>query len=146
MSAVKCKHEYKTLLDFSKTERRVSKNLVKQMLRQAELPSYRNSGNEIIYTNYEINVGMYHIHLLLNADEFVAQTKLKDYGSFSFELTEEILGQPKNEYDMRNVIWVERDSRFKHQYWSDRNKSIRINDLVNMIIHCKRLSNLKAFL
>lgn len=145
MTAVKCKQEYKTLLDFSKPTRRVSKNLVKQLLRQAEMPAYRKCDNEVIHTNYEINVGAYHIHLLFNEDGPDVKKKLRDYGSFTYELYERVLNRPEDD-EIQNIIWVERDRRFKSQYWSNRNKCLRIKDLVNLIVYCSRLSNLKAFL
>lgn len=141
MSAIKCKHECKTLLDFSDTKR-VSKNLVKQSLRKAEMPSYHSCDNELIHTDYDIIVGMYRIRLkLFLSDQNKSKTKLKDYGSFYIEVSE-----PYEEPGRRKIIWTESDRRFKSQNWSCRRNNMRINDLVNAIIYCNRLNNLKAFL
>jgi hypothetical protein len=142
MTAVKCKQEYKTLLDFSKTDRRVSKNLVKQLLRQAELPSYQRDDKSITHINHDIIVGIYKIRLSL-CNEFDAQkNKLKQYGNFSFNIME--LTSSGDEYGAAYVLLPPRDKLFKNQYWYYNDK-LRINDLANAIIYCSRVSNLKAF-
>jgi len=145
MTAVKCKQEYKTLLDFSKSKRRVSKNLVKKLLRQVEVTSYREDNKDIIHTSYHIIVDNYKIRLILNplqeygcAAPAHKNNTLKQYGSFMIELSEKLT----THYKSINP----RDYRFKTQYWVEFLRPTRINDLVNAVVYCSRLSNLKAFL
>lgn len=145
MTAVKCKQEYKTLLDFSNTKRKVSKNLVKQLLRQTDVVSYHEDNTGMIHTSYSIIVGDYKIRLILNplqeygcAPPVHKNSKLKQYGAFRIELTEKWNGHYKT--------IGPKDYRFKNQYWLEFFRPARMNDLANAIVYCSRLSNLKAFL
>lgn len=146
MSAIKCRREYKTLLDFSDTDKKISKNLVKQLLRKAEVITYKTDGDYATITSYDIIVGSYRIRLILNtivhyggAAEIQDHKHLKEYGSFFIELHE----KKCNTYTLINTG---KDIRFKDQYWSNFAIDMRTTDLVNAVMHCKRLNQLKAFL
>ena len=142
MTAVKCKQEYKTLLDFSKTDRRVSKNSVKQLLRQAEIPTYQRDDKNVTHINHDIIIGIYKIRLSLCNEFDTQKNKLKQYGNFSFNIME--LTNSGDEYGSAYVLLPPRDKLFKNQYWYYNDK-LRINDLANAIIYCNKLNNLKAF-
>lgn len=142
MTAIKCKQEYKTLLDFSDTKR-VSKNLVKQQLRNAELQSYRNDGRSMIHITHDIVVGMYKIRLSLHNDMHAQKSKLKEYGNFSLSIME--LTNSGEKYGSVYVSLPPWDKLFKTQSWYY-NSNLRINDLADAVVYCKRLSKLKAFL
>lgn len=143
MSVLKCKHECKTLLDFTNTKR-LSKNMIKNRLRKAELNSYRRDKSGAVHRiTYDILVGIYLVRLGLNSDVLNEKRKLRDYGSFSITIMElthiEILG-------CSGFYPVSDNSNlFKSQYWFDNNQ-IRIKDLVNAIIYCHKLNKLKSFL
>lgn len=143
MSAIKCRQENKTLLDFSDTNKRVSKNLVKQLLRKADLPSYQRDDANITHINHDIVVGIYKIRLSLNNELDTQKNKLKQYGNFSFTIME--LTNSGEKYGGAYVLLPPRDKLFKNQYWYYNNK-LRINDLANAIIYCNRLNHLKSFL
>ena len=143
MTAIKCRQEYRTLLDFS--VEKVSKNSIKKLLYNAPISSYRREDNQIIYTTYEVCVGMYKIRLLLDLDiiRFDVNNRVKqcesktlgESGLFYIEL-----------YEKEHYIYTDKDKRFKNQYWSPILKYASVNDLTDIISYCNRLHNLKAFL
>ena len=145
MTAIKCIQENKTLLDFSEYEK-VSKNLVKQMLRQVDIVSYQDRGNCVSHNNYFINTGLYKIKLLLDDSYGSGARKLRNFGSFRVEILDA--------KDKPIHLW--HDKNFSEQYWVWKNYAAsviggkeegqRVNDLINIIIHCSRLNKLKAFL
>ena len=143
MSTIKCRQENKTLLDFSNTKYKISKNLVKQLLRQAELLSYKRDDNHITHINHDIIIGIYKIRLSLYNEFDTKKNKLKQYGNFGFNIME--LTNSCDKYGSAYVLLPPRDKLFKNQYWYYNDK-LRINDLANAIIYCNRLNHLKAFL
>lgn len=144
MSLIKGKQEFRTILDFSKED--ISKNLVKQALREAEVCEVARlpeSGSSTLVENYII-VGMYQIHLLFSSiDAGNHRSKLKEYGGFRVAIYER-----NRKGNVLQNINLDRDRRFKTQYWAKLNHGydIRMKNLVDIIIHLKRLNNLKMFL
>ena len=150
MTVIKCKQEYRALLDFSGTER-LTKNSVKKLLLNSEVCSYKRIDDQIIYSTYEVNVGMYKIRLLLDLapyyrefdtpkiSECSSNKMLADCGTFYIELYEKYNDSYKH-------IATDKDNRFKKEYWSPYFKGMHINDLTNIILYCNRLHQLKVFL
>jgi hypothetical protein len=139
MTAIRAHQERRLLLDFSQGKQ--SKNKIKQALRQCNVVSVKQVDEEneyIVFTN-EIKVGMYTIRLHLPFDSSKNWNKLRDYGDFEISI-----------HDRPNApgINLATDSRFRHQYWAPYNffGKLRIKHLIDIIAHCKRLDNLKAFL
>lgn len=135
MSAIKSTYERKTILDF--TDKKITKNYILKSLREANIIQtyYGGRGNGLTYIDNEIGVGMYHIHLSLNMID--GATKLREYGKFKISIKEG-----------GKLINLSSDSRFKSQDWVklNQNNKLKISDLINIIIYCKRLDNLKYFL
>jgi hypothetical protein len=90
-----------------------------------------------------IKVGMYMIQLWFSdRDTSRNRRKLKEYGKFNIHIYEECASG-----DYR-LIRLNRDVRFNNQYWASLNKKsgLMANSLTDAIVHCNRLSRLKAFL
>jgi hypothetical protein len=139
MSAIRSKHEVKTILDFSDVKN--TQIYIKQSLKTAEFNQihYHDNGIGVVYVDHEIQVGMYKITLLLNCSRDAKL--LKDYGRFSITISE-------YEQGSRKSIDLKRDRRFKHQSWIDynENEQLNISKLTDIIIYCNRLNRLKSFL
>jgi hypothetical protein len=139
MTAIKAKSELRTILDFSTGK--CSKNRIKQALRKCPVVSLEEGNGECTLYLNEIRVGMYTVVLLLPFDSSPKWTKLRDYGDFEVKV-----------YDSRDpkasAINLKKDPRFKNQYWVNKNffGQLRIKHLVDIIAHCYRLNNLRAFL
>ena len=136
MTVVKNMHTLRQVLDFSGEH--YSKNQVKKILRALELSTIEYSkehGKWIIHNS--IKVGMYTIHLIANPQEGVL--KLKDLGVILISIYEGNRKLP---------ITLDKDGRFKHQYWVRNNidNTFKIKHLIDAIMHCQRLDGLKAFL
>lgn len=138
MTLIKGKRESITILDFSSGN--VSKNKIKESLRNLRLKDTcaHDSKTLTIFDNY-IKVGMYDIRLNLQED-YEAHSSLKrlrEYGGFQISISE--LGKEIN---------INKDRRFKSQYWVKENvkNRIRCSNLVDAIFYCSRLNNLRLFL
>lgn len=161
MTAVKAKQENRVILDFS--DRKYSKNQIKQSLRKVEILSQYEEGNRsFIFIQNLIKIGMYTIRLWLPGDASPNWIKLKDYNDFAISIHEEqrkpiliIKGrsvgpstQFANDFVKNNNIELTKDDRFKGQYWVSHNffGRLHIKHLIDIIYHCQRLNLLKAFL
>jgi hypothetical protein len=136
MTAIKAKYEGRLVLDFSKGK--YSKNKIKQALRKCEIISSKPGikSNEVTVFLNQIKVGMYTIYIKLLPDSPNSWNKLSQFGDFEIGICD-----PWG-------IDLEKDGRFKHQYWVKNNffGKLRIKHLIDIIAHCIRLNNLKAFL
>lgn len=130
-------HTLKTVLDFS--GQRYSKNKIKEAVRQLEVKTfeYSEQDNTNYYIHNSIKVGMYVIQLVTNPE--VGSLRLKEFGCLLISIYEVNGKLPIN---------LERDGRFKQQYWCSHNtnSTLKIKHLVDAIAHCQRLDGLKAFL
>jgi hypothetical protein len=139
MTAIRAHQERRLILDFSGSK--YSKNKIKQALRRCSVISVRQTDedNEYIIFDNEIKVGMYTIKLLLPFDSSKNWDKLRDYGDFEISIRDKYGGPG---------IDLSRDVRFRSQYWTQYNffGKLRIKHLIDIIAHCQRLDNLKAFL
>lgn len=136
MTVVKNVHSLREVLDFSGEH--YSKNRIKKTLRALEFKTIDYSGEGGRYFIHNIiKVGMYSIHLVTNPQE--GMLKLKD---LSFILISIYEGKRKL------PITLDKDGRFKHQYWVQNNidNTFKIKHLIDAIMHCRRLDGLKAFL
>lgn len=142
MSLIKAKQEARIILDFSKGK--ISKNLIKQSLRETEVVELHNNedGQCTLIDNY-IKVGMYDIHLNMNCPPTSDKNKLREYGCFRVAIYE---NSPIN--NVIKHINEKHDRRFKDQYWVKLNQRgmLRIKNLIDIIMFTKRLNNLKMFL
>lgn len=137
MSAIKTRHEHKTILDLSNSKR-LSEGQARRLLRVTEFLE----GTSPQFIDYNIKVGSYFIHLhLINASGKPA-CHLKDYGDFYISINE------VNARGKYSTIKLNRDYRFSDQYWISVNSrfQMRTKHLADVIILCQRLNNLKAFL
>lgn len=138
MTLIKGKRERITILDFSSGN--VSKNKIKESLRSLRLKDTSAKDNKIltIFDNY-IKVGMYDIRLNLQED-FTSRNsskKLQEYGGFQISISE-----------LDKKININKDGRFKSQYWIKNNSKnrLRSNHLADAIFYCSRLDKLRLFL
>lgn len=138
MTAIRSNHvSHRTVLDFS--GERCSKNQIKKALRTLEVQAIEHSQSDgsthLIYNS--IKVGMYVITLVLGLEE--GTRKLREFGGMMVSI---------RETNGKLPIDLDRDGRFKTQYWCNLNTScgFRVNHLVEAIAHCQRLDGLKAFL
>lgn len=140
MSLIKGKQEFRTILDFSKDK--LSKNMIKQALRGVEVHevSFLPESNTYTFVENEIRVGMYTIRLLFSSVSAETRTQLKEYGGFRVAIYEH-----KNK-SLKNIN-LDKCKLFKGQYWLSLNDGydIRMNNLTDIIMHLKRLDNLKIF-
>lgn len=138
MSAIKTKHESRTILDLSNSKR-LSKHQAYKLLRTTEFPERIG----LSYMDYSIRVGMYVINLHLINTRFDRPAKhLKDYGNFYITINE------VNVREKYSSINLNRDIRFTGQDWISANNtfSLRSYHLADIIVYCQRLNALKAFL
>lgn len=144
MSLIKGKQEFRTILDFSKGK--VSKNHIKRSLRKVEVREVVKlpESNTFTFVENNITVGMYQLRLSFQSvDSFNDRTKLKEYGGFRIAVYER-----NRKANILKNINLDKDKRFCNQYWLDSNKNygLRINNLVDIIMHLSKLNNLKMFL
>lgn len=141
MSLIKASQEFRTILDFS--HNKISKHKVRQALRTVEVQEVVCNQDTKSYTFVEndINVGMYQIRLSFYALSTEQRSKLKEYGGFKVEIFERSKSKSRS-------INLSHDKRFKDQYWVKLNNDykIRMDTLTDIIIHTKRLDELKIFL
>lgn len=132
MSLVKGKQEHRTILDVSK-HKKVSKNFVRQSLRKAEVLDT----NGLKFVLNEIKVGIYHIYLdFPEIDSFKPRHRLREYRGVGVHICS---GQEE--------ILLDTDKRFCEQRWSDaaHHYAMRLDDLVDAVVHCSRLNKLRVF-
>ena len=135
MTAIKITTEHKTILDFS--DGKVSRNQVINRIRTADFIEFRSGDRDSrTYLSYDIKIGIYTIYIDLLHTKSCAK-KLKDYGSFCIRI-----------YEGNKEINLKRDTRFTSESWVKLNHSfkLRVPHLVEAIMFCNRLNNLKAFL
>lgn len=136
MTAIKITTEHKTILDFSNLK--MSRHLVASKLRSTEFLEFKyNERKECrTYISYDIKIGIYTIYVDLCPTTSCGK-KLKDYGGFCVRI-----------YEGNKEVALKRDSRFKNQNWVMLSEQfrMRICDLIDAIMYCGRLNNLKAFL
>lgn len=144
MSLVKGKQEFRTILDFS--EGKLSKNKVKNALRKAEvleMVRLENSNTYCLIEN-DIRVGMYQIRLSFSTmDSSCTRSKLREYGGFRVNIYER-----NRKGNTIQYINLAKDKRFHYQKWTKLNHdySVRIKNLVDIIMYVSRLNQLKMFL
>lgn len=141
MSAVKGLLEHRTVLDFSKDH--VSKNLVRRALCQTEILDLCRKAGNITFIDNDIKVGMYTIRLGFSEVHPGDNRKhLRDYGGFKVKIFES--GSP----EMSAEINLNKDKRFSKQYWTGLNKNYNLltKNLIDIILHCSRLNDLRVFL
>lgn len=133
MSVFKSKYEARVILDFS--DGKVSKSSIKQSLNQAEVKYCTKPTNGLVtFFNNDIKVGMYSIRLSLNNNDLnYTSTKLRQYKRVSVQVTEKL-----------QVIDIKSDTRFSYLNYNIDNVSIQ--DLTDLIHHCKRLDDMRGFL
>jgi hypothetical protein len=143
MTIVRGNYERKTILDFGKGK--VSKNRIRQALRHTDVFEAEKNNDHTIYYDNTIRIGMYEICIIPKLKlgyRFPCGTKfkLKDYGGFSIE----ILERNKN---YLKAIDCQKDNRFKEQKWATvaYTYDVRMKHLLEMILHCSRLNNLRIF-
>ena len=159
MSVHNIKYEYRTILDFS--QEKVSKVNIRKKLSivevvDIEIPYQKNregyikitDGSDLIYIRNEIQIGMYRVRLLVssryctkNGYSYKRDThNLRDYGGFKVKIFQ--IGS-RSTYE----IDLDRDIIFKKNGWRKKNMNnkLRISDLADIILHCHRLHNLRAY-
>lgn len=136
MSAVKVKHESRTILNLSQNV--LSYSGVEKILRDTKVSCFERLGNVCLSIDNQINIGMYTIRLELSRKE--AAEKLRDYGRFSIRIFE-------NGRDGLREVNLKKHEIFRERSWVQRNQEeqFRISDLVEVILLCRRLHNLRAF-
>lgn len=134
MTALKIKQENKIIFDLS--DRKYSKSQVKKLLRVSEIKNKREFNNCVIFLHNYIKIGMYTIRLWLPADSSCNWSRLKNYKDFQITIQD------------NKKIELQEDRRFSSQYWVKNNffGKLRIKHLVDVIMHCQKLDNLKIFL
>lgn len=138
MSLIKGKTEFRTILDVNS---KASKNQINKALRQVEVIELvcNEDANHYTFVENDIVVGMYNIRLEFYSISTEQRSRLKEYGGFKVSI-----------YENNNStgIKLNRDKRFKNQYWVKLNQDykIRTNILTDIIMYTKRLDELKLFL
>lgn len=135
MTVSKIKFEKRTILDLTQEEK-LSKNKISKLLRDIEIISL-DPINHILFDN-NIKIGAYNIKLVLGHSH-EGSKRLKKYGHFAVRV-----------YENFKEVNVERDRNFKNMEendWIERNRdlNLRICDLIDVILYCKRLDNLYLF-
>jgi len=135
MTAIKITTEHKTILEFS--DGKVSRNYVTSRLRSADFLEFTHKDRDSrTYHSYDIKVGLYTIYVDLLHTTSCAK-KLKDYGTFCIRI-----------YEGNKEINLKRDTRFVQESWVKLNHKFKMRapHLVDAIVFCSRLDNLRAFL
>lgn len=139
MSTVRGKIQEMTILDFSNGK--VSRNRIRKSLREVEVIEHLQAKNIITLRDNFIKVGMYKINIYPYCMSTEPRKHLKDYGGLGIQIYE-------SKSDSWSRINIERDKRFQDQSWIDLNKDyrIRVKHLTDIIYHCHKLNQLRAFL
>lgn len=141
MTAIKTTHKYITL-DLNK-KRFVNSSLSK-ILEDIKLtkPSHKKDGVSVALFLTTIKIGIFNIDL--NIRDFTGfsldkQIKLSDIDNFNISIWETNGEFPLN---------LEKSDVFKNQKWIINNykSKMTVNELIEAIIYCKRVSNIKSFL
>lgn len=143
MCLVKAKQEYRTILDVSE-RKKVSKNFVRQSLRKAEIYDFLVEGSTTKVCGNEIKVGMYLIKIDFSyLDSSRPRRHLREYGGVGVTIFEGKTGHP----DSWKAVRIERDRRFCYKPWlvPAVTYSLRLNDLVDVVVHCSKLNKLRVF-
>jgi hypothetical protein len=135
MTVIRSSHSLRNVLDFSGAH--CSKNQIKQALRALEVQTVEHQDGNRYYIHNQIKVGMYIIQIVTNPQEGLL--KLKDLDVLLISIYE---------VNGKLPIQLDRDGRFKHQYWVQHNinSTFKVKHLVDAVAHCQRLDGLKAFL
>jgi hypothetical protein len=136
MSLVKSKSEIRTILDFSQGE--VSKNSIRRALRQVEITqTYKDDSNLPVMISNQIKIGIYTLVISFGGMPNYEVKSLGRCGKLHIVIYE----QRGSQLDLIGM-------KFKNQYWSKLNlqDSLKANHLIDVILHLKRLNNLKVFL
>lgn len=138
MTLIRSKRENITILDFSSGK--VSKNKIKQSLRNIKIVDVYNQDTKVLtITDNYIKVGMYNIKLMLPTDYNPNKSSkhLRDFGCFQVGI-----------FESNQQINLQKDKRFSSQYWikPNRNNTLRLPNLTDIIYYCYRLNKLKLFL
>lgn len=143
MTVIKGSQEFRTILDFSRNK--ISKNKIKQALRHVEVLEIIHHKDTKSYTIIEndITVGMYQIRLAFYSLSTEQRSRLKEYGGFRVSIYEHVRGGK----GLQNIN-IPNDKRFQGLHWVPLNKDykLRSNDLIDIIMHARRLNDLKMFL
>lgn len=143
MCLVKAKQEFRTILDVSE-RKKVSKNFVRQSLRKAEISDILTEGTITKVLNNKIKVGMYLIKIDFSyLDSSKPRRHLREYGGVGITIFEGKPGDP----DSWKPIQIEKDKRFCYKEWlvPAVTYSLRLNDLVDAVVHCSKLNKLRVF-
>lgn len=135
MSLIKGKREVNTILDFS--DPNISKNKIKEAVRFLKIVNVTvGKDNLTIFDNF-VKVGSYNIKLVLQENYDNTPKKLSEYGKFQIRI-----------FENNKEIKLQNDYRFKKQNWIKLNicHNLKIKYLIETIIYCQRLNNIKAFL
>ena len=139
MTAIRSHEEPRTVLDFSYGKS--SRNKIKKALDNCHLASLEaTEENEVTLYINSIKVGMYTIKIQLPYD-LEGSRKLKDFKDFEIAIYDTVDPKAKR-------IDLKRDPRFRNQEWIQHNSfgNFKIKHMVDVVLHCKRLDRLKAFL
>ena len=141
MTALRTKSESKTILDFSEIE--INKKTVKEILNNLKLTSIYNKNSYLIVVDNNIKVGNYLVVLSTMLPEcfgIFGEQELKKFKSLHVEIFELNKGRSEK-------LILGRDLRFKNQYWLEENKKskLKVNHLVDILLHCRRVDKLSAF-
>lgn len=131
MTSLKTIVVHRDILNFSRD--RISKSFVRQTLRKTQFDHiiHDDKRSEIVINH--ITVGMYHIQLILPACGGLKKFTIQIRDSINVH---------------KGPINLNKDGRFNTQSWSGTNldNPINANNLIDVIMHCHRLSKMKAFL
>lgn len=141
MTAIKTKLE-QNIIDLSR--KKVSKSSLQKTLKGTKLRSLVRKEDGISITLFitTIKVGIYDIHLNIydfTGYQFDKDLKLPKARPFDIAITESNQDYP---------IDLNADSVFKNQPWVQVNneKNLNVDSLIESIMHCKRVSQMKTFL
>lgn len=142
MTKVRARLEHKTILDFSKGK--VTRNRIRRALRKAEVIEKIQTKRGLTFRENWIEIGMYRINIIPYTVSTEPRNHLREYGGIALNI-QESLNIQKNHY---RLIHPHNDDRFKDQYWIELTKTykVRIKHLIDIIYHCYKLNNLRAFL
>lgn len=133
----------KIILDFS--DKKITKNYIQQILRNTEFHYFDPTDRKILLIS-SIKIGTYKIDLIFDSNKRDNGYKLRNYGKFVCQIS----NCYKNSI-LTSYIDIKNDKRFNNvllnrtyarSYISD----VKINTLIKLILHCKRLDNLNSFL
>lgn len=151
MTAIRSAIEFRNISDFT-SPKNLSKRQIIDQLRCAEVLEAKFDKDVVTFIVNNIKVGMYVITLSFADSQDVTNTgtsrsRLTQYGRFLINIYENAIAVDKHGigHVLSKDIEISRDRRFKHQKWSNK-ETFNINELADVIMHCNRLNDLKAFL